>query len=453
MTFTPPLRRISAAGSAAILALGLAACTPAANTTPEGTANTTAVGVDSDIVDSALQEGGDLLVWGWDPTMTPVVEAFEEAYPNVSVDLVNVGSGTDEYIAIQNAVAAGSGVPDVAQMSYYAIPQFSAAGSLADLVPFGAESLVNDFAPGPWDSVRAGEKVVALPTDSGPQVMVYNKQLFDKLGIAVPTTWDEYIDAARAIRAADPNASILADTANPLKSLGHMWAAGGRPFAVDGTEVSINFDNEGTAKYVGVWQTLLDEQLLSPVGDYTDEWYQGLGSGTIATMVMGAWITPSIIKGMPGSSGQWRVAPLPQFETEGYVTSELGGSSLAVMEASKNQALAYGFVRFANQGAGAQVRVDNGSFPAQTAVLKSPEFLTNAFDFYGDQQANEVFVQSSDSVGKGWSYLPFQVYANSIFADYVGPAYNGEIPLDEAINQWADALAEYGEEQGFTVVR
>ena len=42
--------------------------------------------------------------------------------------------------------------------------------------------------------------------------LFYNKADFDKFGVAVPTTWDEYLDAARALHAADPNAYIAADT-------------------------------------------------------------------------------------------------------------------------------------------------------------------------------------------------------------------------------------------------
>ena len=31
--------------------------------------------------------------------------------------------------------------------------------------------------------------------------------------------------------------------------------------------------------------------------------------------------------------------------------------------------------------------------------------------------------------GEGWSYLPFQVYANSVFNDTVGQAYVSDTPL------------------------
>ena len=47
--------------------------------------------------------------------------------------LVNAGTGNDHYTKLQNAIKAGSGGPDVAQIEYQALPQFSLPGSLVDL--------------------------------------------------------------------------------------------------------------------------------------------------------------------------------------------------------------------------------------------------------------------------------------------------------------------------------
>src|SRR5699024_6717060 len=148
----------------------------------------------------ALEEGGTITVWAWEPSLDPVVEAFEAAHEGVTVDLVNVGTGIDSYTALQNAISAGQGLPDVAQVEYYALPQFALQGSLADLTPFGAADLDGDYAPGPWDSVHSGEEIVGLPMDSGPMALFYNKALFDEFGIEVPTTWAEFAEAGRAFQ-------------------------------------------------------------------------------------------------------------------------------------------------------------------------------------------------------------------------------------------------------------
>src|SRR5699024_9028721 len=101
-------------------------------------------------LDAVLEEGGELTVWAWDPTLETVAEDFEELHENVDIELVNAGTGEDQYTARPDAMGAGDGVPDRAQLQYYAPPRFALAQSLADLSQFGAAELDGTFTTGPW---------------------------------------------------------------------------------------------------------------------------------------------------------------------------------------------------------------------------------------------------------------------------------------------------------------
>lgn len=440
-------RLVGTAALAGVLALTLAACGSGSS---DGSGD--AAGGSADDVQAALEKGGTLTVWAWEPTLKQVVTDFEAKYPNVDVNLVNAGTGNDQYTALQNAIAAGKGVPDVAQLEYYALPQFALSEAVTDLAQFGAGDLADTYSPGPWSTVTQGDKVFALPMDSGPMALFYNKEVFDKYGVAVPTTWDEYVDAARALHAADPNVYLANDTGDAGTTTSLIWQAGGKPYTVDGTDVSIDFTDEGSSTYASTWQTLLDEGLLAPVTGWTDEWYQGLANGTIASLAVGAWMPANLESGVPDGAGKWRVAPLPQWTAGEATSAENGGSSLAVPSASKQQALAYGFIEYANAGDGIQTRVDQGNFPATTAALQAEDFLGKESDYFGGQKINEVLSQSAQDVVPGWSYLPFQVYANSIFNDTVGKAYvSGGTSLADGLQAWQDASVKYGTEQGFTM--
>lgn len=405
----------------------------------------------SDDSSTAAAEGGSLTVWAWDNTVQPIADAYTAEHPDVTIEVVNAGTGNDQYTALQNAIAAGSGVPDVAQIEYYALPQFAIAGSLADLTEFGADELDGTFSPGPWNAVHQGEGIYGLPADSGPMALFYNDTVFQKYGVAVPTTWDEYLAAARAIHAADPNAYITNDTGDAGFTTSMIWQAGGKPYTVDGTDVTVDFTDEGSTKFAELWQQLVDEDLLAPISSWSDEWYQGLGDGTIATLTIGAWMPGNLESGVPAASGQWRVAQMPQWEAGASDTAENGGSSLAVTEASKNKALAYDFLQYLSAGDGVQIRIDGGGFPATTADLQSDEFLNKEFEYFGGQKVNEVLSQSASDVVEGWQYLPFQVYANSIFNDTVGQAYVSDTTLTDGLAAWQKASIDYGNEQGFTV--
>jgi multiple sugar transport system substrate-binding protein len=443
-------RRLLAIAAATATTLALAACGGNDDDSSGGGTTASATVSDAD-VQAALQKGGNLTVWAWEPTLKQVVEKFQTTYPNVKVNLVNAGTGNDQYTALQNAVAAGTGIPDVAQIEYFALPQFALGKSLADLNAFSAESLKDKYTPGPWTSVHSGKGIYGLPMDSGPMALFYNKDLFDKHGITVPTTWTEYLEAARKLHKADPKAYIGSDTGEAGFTTSMIWQAGGKPYTVDGTTVTINFADQGSAEFVKVWQQLITEKLLAPTNPWTDQWFQGMANGTIATLAIGAWMPANLTSSAPSGSGKWRVAPLPQWQPGGKASAENGGSSLAIMEKSAAKTLAYGFLQYANEGDGVQIRLDNGAFPATVAHLQSPEFLGKEFEYFGGQKANEIFAQSAQNVVPGWSYLPFQVYANSIFNDTVGKAYVSATPLADGLKAWQEQSAKYGTEQGFTV--
>ena len=442
---------------ASALAVALAA-TACGSSSSSGKSSSSSGGAQSATVSdadlqAALTAGGNLTVWAWEPTLKKVVADFQTKYPNVHVNLVNAGTNKDEYTALQNAVKAGKGVPDVAHIEYYALPQFELAKSVANLNEFGAGKLDGTFTPGPWNAVKKDGGVYGLPMDSGPMALFYNKSVFDKFGItAPPATWDEYIADAKKIHDADPSVYITNDTGEAGFTTSLIWQAGGTPYTVDGTTVGVNFTSDpGTQKFTAAWQQLLDGKLLAPITSWSDAWYQGMASGKIASLAIGAWMPASLESGVKSGSGQWRVAPLPQWTPGAKTSSENGGSSLAVMQASSNKKLAYAFVKYATVDEGAQSRVDNGAFPATTKQLNSPDFLNKTDPYFGDQKINQVLADSAADVAPGWSYLPYQVYANSIFNDTVGKAYVGGTKLADGLKAWQDASIKYGKDQGFTV--
>ncbi len=189
MAISRTARRALTVAATAALAIGsLAACSPSGGgSEASGSA---------DDLDAALEQGGELTYWSWTPSAEAQVAAFEEAYPNVDVELVNAGTNTEEYTKLQNAIKAGSGAPDVVQIEYYAIPQFALSDSLVDLSQYGLDALEDEFSASTWGSVNVGGKLVGLPQDSGPMALFYNQTVFDEYGIEVPATWDEYVAAA-----------------------------------------------------------------------------------------------------------------------------------------------------------------------------------------------------------------------------------------------------------------
>jgi len=166
--------KVAAAATAAMLAL--AACGSGSDKSTTG--NNGGSGSATDVA-GALAKGGNITVWAWDGTIKDVAAGFEKKYPKVKVNLVNAGTGDKQYTALQNVVAAGKGVPDVAQIEYFAVLQFALSKSLANISSFGATDLKSNYTPGPWNAVTPNGGVYGLPLDSGPMALFYNKEVFD----------------------------------------------------------------------------------------------------------------------------------------------------------------------------------------------------------------------------------------------------------------------------------
>jgi multiple sugar transport system substrate-binding protein len=158
----------------------------------------------------------------------------------------------------------------------------------------------------------------------------------------------------------------------------------------------------------------------------------------------------NFISSVPGGAGKWAVAPMPTYDGK-PVTAENGGSAQSVVKQSKNPALAAAFVRWLNHAGGVQPFIKSGGFPSTTADLTSPAFVDEALPYFGGQKINQVLTQASKDVAPGWTYLPYQTYANSIFSDTAGKAYLNATPLDAGLAAWQQAIVDYGNQQGFTV--
>lgn len=394
-----------------------------------------------------------LTVWAWEPTLTPLVPAFEEAYPNIKIDLQNVGGPADTYTKIDNVIAAGDGLPDIAQIEYYALAQYAISGELADLTEMGAGDLKDQYTPGTWNAVTMADsgKVFALPMDSGPMALFYNEKVFNEAGIDTPpSTWDEYYEAAKKIRELGDDYYITTDNGDAGMATSMMWLAGGQPFKVEDGQVVIDLADEGVMTYADFWQKMIDEDLINTtVSGWSDDWFRGLGDGSIASLITGSWMPANLIGSSPEASGDFRVAPAPVAREGETANAENGGSSLAIMTKSDKQDAAYKFLEFMSVGDGAKIRVDNGNFPSTNAMLSDEEFLSHTDEYFGGQEYNRVLAQAAADVLPGWSYLPFQPYANTIYGDKLAGAFSGSKTVKEGLQEWQTDLEAYAKQNGF----
>ncbi|MBT1181781.1 sugar ABC transporter substrate-binding protein [Bifidobacterium sp. CP2] len=410
----------------------------------------------------SASDGGKttLTVWGWDSTLKDVAKKFMQENPDITVKVNNVGTSAQTQVALNNAIAAGKGAPDIAQMEYHSVTQFALSDGIEDLSS-RASGYESFYQEGTWKGVQVNGKTYGLPIDSGPNALFYNKEVFDKAGVTeAPKTWDEFYEAAKKIHALGDDYYITSDAGDNSQSTTFMSLiaqAGGTPFKVDGEKVSINLTkDEGTQKVVDYWQKMLDEGLINTkVTSWSDEWNKGLNDGTIASLVIGAWMPNNLLSGAPDASGKFRIATVPQWTEGGNVNSENGGSSLVMPKGGANQDAAWKFMEYCcHDKEGIKTRVDAGAFPADNDTLKSDDFLKGndkLTEYFGGQEYNKVLAEAAGQKIGDFQFLPFWSQVQNTFGDYAGKAYRGEEKLSKSISDFQDSLVKYGKDQGFTV--
>ena len=236
------------------------------------------------------QDPVELTFWAWCPGSAEMSAKFSEKYPHITVKHENVGQGGPHYVKLRDALKAGSGLPDVAQMEFNSIPSFRALNALADMGATGANEVKDKFVDWTWKSVSDGDAVYGIPWDSGPMGLLYRDDIFAASNIGVPETWDAYAEAALKL-AKDKPGTFMTDFAAGDAGwvAGVLWQKGWRPFHLDGTNISIAINDQIAKDWANYWQKLIDAKAVDTAPVWTSEWFAGLDNGTYASWVTAAW--------------------------------------------------------------------------------------------------------------------------------------------------------------------
>lgn len=139
--------------------------------------------------------------------LNPLIQEFESKYSNFKVDIVLDETGTK-----QNMLVAAERTPDLILAANLTLRQQKPL--LFDLTHYvlrdSQEIDLEDFYPQILDTCKLDDgRYLMLPTPSfNSQILVYNVELFDKIGLAYPDdswTWDSMVEGARLLTIGGPN--------------------------------------------------------------------------------------------------------------------------------------------------------------------------------------------------------------------------------------------------------
>ncbi len=390
------------------------------------------------------------LKWAiWDEATTQywgdLKKAYEAANPNVTIEMVDLGS--TDYMTVLATELSGSGSDfDVVTIKdvpgYATLVQKNAILALDDYIAKDKVDLAK-YA-GVTDQVTVDGKLYELPFRNDFWVVYYNKDLFDAKGLAYPTndmTFEEYDALARQIT----------DTTFGSQVYGthyHTWRSAVQLFGVlDGKNTILDGNYDDFKPY---YEMVLNQEADGVCRKYTDLKTEGLhysaafSGGDVAMMNQGSWFIATLLTNIKSGEydsalcGNWGIVKYPHAEgvEAGSTLGTITGLSVTTQSDTPDEA--WDFVKWVSGEEGAKVMASSGNFPALMT-----DDIANAIasleGFPADEASKEALTVSNLYLEV--PYAPNVSEINSVLDSYHGGIMTGEYSID-------DGIAKMNEEVG-----
>ena len=421
----------------AALALVVGACGSAASPSPSGAPATPAASLDTTPV--------TIVVWDYYGEATPIKPAlagFALEYPWITVKYEALDwDSMNEKFAV--GVSAGA-APDVATLDMTWIPTLASNGVLEDLSALSGGMLngapiADQFTAGGNEAMQYDGTYVTMLFDFDAYALYYRADQLEKKGIAVPTNWDEFRAAAKAL------AEDTSGDGKPDKYLFQVWPDtfhwaqvlfqnGGSILNADNTAAAFN-SPEGVAA-LEYYKGFIDDGSGMYFGPDQGDQMAAFKDDTLGMFLNGPYMMGVLKDGAPEMAGKWRIAPAPYSKQPG---SYLGGTGLGIPVAAASKQAAWLFVQYMlrpEQQVG--VYTYAGAAPATTVALESPE-VSKPDPYFGDQVAFPIFLDTMKTAThfpyvKAWSEIQTPTIDDAVAAALLGQA-SAQVALDDAADE------------------
>jgi len=236
--------------------------------------------------------------------------------------------------------AMGGTLPDVLNIDNTDTFNWAQMGFIADLSDLVERDVELEFF---FESVLENQlfedRFYSMPFYANNLAMYYNREIFDAVGVELPTTLDEVLAIAPAISAAGYDVFGIAagsTTDTTFQQWPFIWGSG-----ADWTDL----DSPQNIGQLTFFQTLVENGWMSVevttynAGDNANQFT----AGHVAMIVDGPWRLPTIVE---NASFEWGVTMIP--EGAGGFSTVLGGHNLAISTTADRE-LAWELVMFFNR--------------------------------------------------------------------------------------------------------
>ena len=278
-----------------------------------------------------VTEKGEIVIWhtfteGQNAALTKIADDFNAQYGENWKVVVEQQPYADFDSKVATAVRSGAG-PDICIYFDTQASQYGAEGLLVDFLPLmEADGYVDEFKTrineGAFaDATCTDGKMYMWPMNQTANVVFYNVDMYEELGLEIPTTWDEYLANSDAINAKYGVPGMAFDD---LPANAGLWfkQCGVKYINDDGKSVGFN-----TPEGLKVLNWFKDgvasgSVAVAPTGDYFSE---DIGAGTVGSYIGSCAGAPYVASACEGNGINWGVFAIPQWTDNTFTTAYIRG--------------------------------------------------------------------------------------------------------------------------------
>ena len=400
----------------------------------------------ADVIFWHLFGGGDGL------NMATMVKKFQKASGR-SVESTLLSWGNPYYTKL--ALSASSGrPPDVAVAHLSRLPLLAQAGLLepVDGDDFTSAGITEDkFTPAAWAKATVEGTAYAVPYDTHPFVMFYNRDLAKKAGLQnaagdglKPIQGKQgFVDALTAMKDAGGDfgavSSITADPSTCWRFFTMLYSGLSGPIAEDdGTKVTI--DRGAMEETFAFMQSLTGKSGLMPSNATSTTSSTLFSAGRVGFLFDGEWQIPTYrgVKLPNGKPLSFNVVPFPAILGDKAVAYADSHALVVPKSTARSAKRSADAVRF-NKGLldESSIWAGGGHIPAWLPVQKSPEFLKlKPQSNYIEAAFNAVYDPVGWYTGAG---SDFQTAVGSVISSVLG----GTTKPQDGVSQMTSTLKTF----------
>ena len=384
----------------------------------------------------------EFVVWNYSlDTIEDNARQFEAENPGIKVNITDY-TWPDYHDSVVLRFRGGTPT-DVLYVGQDWLPAWAAAGFLApldDIAPADVlADLKKDMAGFALHDMTYNGKLYGLPYYADTISLLYNKNILEEHGIAVPTTWEEVTAAAEKLKAAGMERPIVYEFDQELPNfldafIAQAYGRGGDLFDADQTAL---FDNPDNPAYKQLeWLADAFEKDLVHQEPHESTVITTMNTGNHAFTVVFNYVLAAMNNAAEQPlAGQFALAPMPG---EGHATLGFTKFYTITAQAAEDPARAEAAWKFVNYMAGKPYKVAK-----RWAVEKGLGF--GQLSLFDDKDVQEAWNKWIDSAAlktqvasaRPGNWTEWTSVWSAYFRPLLAQAMVGEATVDEVMKSGA----------------